>query len=108
MNYECYAVRWLSDYRISLFLKGERLFYTKNTRLFGDDSQENATTITLRLLATTIPAEALRLLLTSISYRAKARKEMRRKPSMVPRRPPRSCCWIAPPGGVCQPVRHDL
>nr|DAY84633.1 MAG TPA: hypothetical protein [Caudoviricetes sp.] len=60
----------------------------------------------LRLLATTIPeavttipAETLRLLLTSISYRAKARKEIRRQPSMVPRRPLRSCCWTAPPGG---------
>lgn len=38
---------------------------------------------------TTIPAGTLRLLLTSIGYRAKARKEMRRKPPMVPRRPPR-------------------
>lgn len=37
---------------------------------------------------TTIPAGTLRLLLTSISYRAKARKEIRRQPSMVPRRPP--------------------
>ena len=43
----------------------------------------------LRLLATTISAGTLRLLLTSISYRAKARKELRRKPPMVPRRPPR-------------------
>ena len=33
----------------------------------------------LRLLATTIPAGTLRLLLTSISYRAKARKEKRRQ-----------------------------
>ena len=41
----------LSDYRTSLSLKGERLFHTKNTRLFDDDSQENATTITLRLSA---------------------------------------------------------
>lgn len=39
-------------------------------------------------MATTIPAGTLRLLLTSISYRAKARKEMRRKPPMVPRRAP--------------------
>lgn len=46
-------------------------------------------------MATTIPAGTLRLLLTSISYRAKARKEMRREPPMVPRRPPRSCCWTA-------------
>lgn len=41
----------LSDYRISLSLKGKRLFHTKNTRLFDDDSQENATTIALRLSA---------------------------------------------------------
>lgn len=46
-------------------------------------------------MATTIPAGALRLLLTSISYRAKARKELRRKPPVVPRRPPRPCCWTA-------------
>ena len=51
---------------------------------------------------TTIPAGTLRLLLTSISYRAKARKELRRKPPMVPRRPPRPCRWTAPPGGVYQ------
>ena len=50
MNYEYYAVRWLSDYRISLSLKGERLFHTKNTRLFDDGTQENSTTITLLLL----------------------------------------------------------
>ena len=43
------GVGWLSDYRTSLSLKGERLFHTKNTRLFDDGSQENATTITLRL-----------------------------------------------------------
>ena len=49
---------------------------------------------TLRLLATTIPeavttipAGTLRLLLTSIGYRATARKEMRREPPMIPRRP---------------------
>ena len=47
---------------------------------------------------TTIPAGTLRLLLDLISYRAKARKELRRKPPIVPRRPPRSCCWTAPPG----------
>ena len=29
MNYEYYAVRWLSDYRTSLSLKGERLFHAK-------------------------------------------------------------------------------
>ena len=51
MDYEYYAVRWLSDYRTSLSLKGERLFHTKNTRLFDDGSQENYTTITLRLSA---------------------------------------------------------
>ena len=51
MRYEFYAVGWLSDYRTSLSLKGERLFHTKNTRLFDDDSKENATTITLRLSA---------------------------------------------------------
>lgn len=42
---------------------------------------------------TTIPAGTLRLLLTSIGYRAKARKEIRREPPMVPRRPPRLCRW---------------
>nr|DAR04195.1 MAG TPA: hypothetical protein [Caudoviricetes sp.] len=46
---------------------------------------DDFTTI-LRLLATTISAGTLQLLLTSISYRAKARKKMRRKPPMVPRR----------------------
>ena len=51
MNYEYYAVRWLSDYRTSLFLKGKRLFDTKNTRLFDEGSQENTKTITLRLSA---------------------------------------------------------
>nr|DAJ64413.1 MAG TPA: hypothetical protein [Caudoviricetes sp.] len=35
---------------------------------------------------TTIPAGTLRLLLASISYRAKARKEVRRQLSMVSRR----------------------
>ena len=49
MNYEYYAVRWLSDYRASISIKGERLFHTKNTRLFDDGTQEKATTITLRL-----------------------------------------------------------
>ena len=43
-------VGWLSDYRTSLSLKGERLFHTKNTRLFDEVSKEIATTITLRLL----------------------------------------------------------
>ena len=50
---------------------------------------------------TTIPSGTLRLLLTSISYRAKARKEIRRYPSTVPRRQPHPCCWTAPPGGGC-------
>nr|DAD76651.1 MAG TPA: hypothetical protein [Siphoviridae sp. ctOVO10] len=40
----------LSDYRTFLSLKGKRLFHTKNTQLFDEGSQENATTITLRLL----------------------------------------------------------
>lgn len=39
------------DYRTSLSLKGERLFHTKNTRLFDEGSQENDTTITLQLSA---------------------------------------------------------
>nr|DAM26377.1 MAG TPA: hypothetical protein [Caudoviricetes sp.] len=43
------VVGWLSDYRTSLSLKGERLFCTKNTQLIDDNSRENATTITLRL-----------------------------------------------------------
>ena len=51
MNCESYAVPRLSDYRISLTLKGKRLFHTKNKRLFDDDSQENAKTIVLRLSA---------------------------------------------------------
>lgn len=41
---------------------------------------------TISEAVTTIPAGTLRLLLTSISYRAEARKELRRKPPMVPRR----------------------
>ena len=45
------VVGWLSDYRTSLSLKGERLFHTKNTRLFDEGSQESATAITLRLSA---------------------------------------------------------
>nr|DAN21064.1 MAG TPA: hypothetical protein [Caudoviricetes sp.] len=77
-------------------------------RTFKGWPSDDFTTI-LRLLATTIPAGTLRLLLISISYRAKARKEMRRKPPMVPRRPPRPCYWTAPPGRGCQtdPVRPD-
>ena len=46
-----WVVGWLSDYRISLSQKGERLFHTKNTGLFDDGSQENVTTIALRLSA---------------------------------------------------------
>lgn len=45
-------------------------------------------------MATTIPAGTLRLLLTLISYRAKARKELRRQPH--------PCRWTAPPGGGCK------
>lgn len=45
MNYEFYTAGRLIDYRISLFLKGERLFYAKNMQLFDDNSQENTTTI---------------------------------------------------------------
>ncbi len=77
-------------------------------RTFKNWSSDDFTTILLeklRLLdttipepVTTIPAGTLRLLLTSIGYRAKARKEMRREPPMVPRRPPRSCCWTDPLG----------
>ena len=59
-------------------------------------SSDDFTTILLdklRLLATTISeavttisAGTLQLLLALISYRAKARKELRREPPMVPRR----------------------
>ena len=45
----------------------------KNTRLFDDGSQKNATTIPETVA--TIPAGTLRLLLSLIGYRAKARKE---------------------------------
>ena len=59
---------------------------------------------------TTISAGTLRLLLTSISYRAKARKEMRREPPIVPRRPP--CQEESTAPDVCQvkpvPVRASL
>lgn len=42
----------LSDYRTSLFLKGERLFHTqKNTQPFNDSSLENDTTISEQLIA---------------------------------------------------------
>lgn len=50
---------------------------------------------TIPEVVTTIPAGTLRLLLILIGYRAKARKEMRRQPSRVPR----PCRWTAPPGG---------
>lgn len=46
-----WGVGRLSDYRTYLSLKGKRLFHTKNTRLFDGNSQENVTTITLRLSA---------------------------------------------------------
>ena len=46
-----WVVGRLSDYRTSLSLKGKRLFHTKNARLFDDNSQENTTTIALRLSA---------------------------------------------------------
>nr|DAP46500.1 MAG TPA: hypothetical protein [Caudoviricetes sp.] len=49
-------------------------------------------------MATTIPAGTPRLLLALISYRAKARKEIRRQPSMVPRRPPRPLLLDCPAG----------
>nr|DAQ47860.1 MAG TPA: hypothetical protein [Caudoviricetes sp.]DAS91136.1 MAG TPA: hypothetical protein [Caudoviricetes sp.] len=45
-------------------------------RLFHDYFSGETTTISEAV--TTIPAGTLRLLLTSISYRAKARKEIRR------------------------------
>ena len=37
----------------------------------------------------------------------KPEKEMRREPPVVPRRPPRRCCWTAPPGELCraEPLR---
>lgn len=47
--------------------------------------------------STTIRREKLRLLLASIGYRAKARKEIRRQPLVVPRRPPCPCRWTVPP-----------
>lgn len=52
-------------------------------RLFHDYFIGEITTIPEA--AATIPAGTLRLLLTSIGYRAKARKEIRRQPPMVPR-----------------------
>lgn len=80
-------VGWLSDYRTSLSLKASDYFTQKihdyltmirkkMLRLFHDYFIGEATTITE--LVTTIPAGTLRLLPTSISYRAKARKEIRR------------------------------
>nr|DAZ84421.1 MAG TPA: hypothetical protein [Caudoviricetes sp.] len=45
-----------------------------------------------------------------IGYRAKARKELRRQPSVVPRRPPRPCRWTDPAGlawsVICCTVWH--
>lgn len=73
----------LSDYRTSLFLKGERLFHTKNTRLFDGSSQENATTIGYDYSnrnATTIAR--------SYWLSGESPKKMRREPPTVPRRPP--------------------
>lgn len=80
------GVGWLSDYRTSLSLKGERLFHTKI-----HDYLTMVRKKTLRLLATTISAGTLRLLFALIGYRAKARKEMRREPPVVPRRTPLDC-----------------
>lgn len=39
------------DYRTSFSLKGKRLFYKKNKRLFNEGSLENATTIIELLIA---------------------------------------------------------
>nr|DAG06178.1 MAG TPA: hypothetical protein [Siphoviridae sp. ctNxi14] len=66
-------------------------------RTFKSWPSDDFTTIP-RLLATTIPAGTLRLLLTSIGYRAKAQKEIRRQPSMVPRRPLRPLPLDCPAG----------
>lgn len=52
---------------------------------FKSWSSDDFTTIPEAI--TTISAGTLRLFLTFISYRAKARKKIRRQPSMVPRRP---------------------
>jgi hypothetical protein len=65
-------------------------------RLFHDYPPGEATTIPEAVAI--ISAGTLRLLLTSIGYRAKARKEMRRQAANGSARPPRSCCWTAPPG----------
>lgn len=76
-------------------------------RTFKRWSSDDFTTIprlsatTIPEAVTTIPAGTLRLLLTSIGYRAKARKEVRRQVTSGSARPPRSCCWTAPPGGGC-------
>ena len=85
-------------------------------RTFKSWSSDDFTTIP-RLLATTIPeavttipAGTLRLLLTLIGYRAKARKEIRRQPSMVPHRPPRPLLLGCPAGlswsAMCCTVWH--
>lgn len=74
-------------------LKASRL---TTLRLFYDYFIGETTTIPEAV--TTISAGTLRLLLTSISYRAKARKELRRKPPMVPRRPPRPLPLDCPAG----------
>ena len=92
-------------------------------RTFKQWSSDDFTTIlrlfSIRLLciytynygyyATTIRRERLRLLLTSVSYRAKARKEMRREPPMVPRRLPcqgktscQACTWPSRSRSRCQ------
>lgn len=76
--------RWSSDDFATIL----RLFSIRLLCIYTYNYGYYTTTIS-RLLVTTIPAGTLRLLLTSISYRAKARKEMRRKPPMVPPRPGR-------------------
>ena len=70
--------------------------YDYSATILSEKLQLLATTIPEAV--TTIPAGTLRLLLALISYRAKARKEMRREPPMVPRRPPRPCLTVLPGG----------
>ena len=53
-------------------------------------------------MATTIPAGTLRLLLTSIGYRAKARKRDAAEAASGSAPPAALCRWTAPPGGGCQ------
>ena len=60
-------------------------------RLFYDYFIRETTTIPEAV--TTISAGTLRLLLTFISYRAKARKEIRRSRQWFRAAPPRLCCW---------------